>query len=757
MEQLLQELNSSQQAAVVNTDGPVLVIAGAGSGKTRVLTYRIAYLLAQGVPSYKILALTFTNKAANEMKERITSIVGEERARDLWMGTFHSVFSKILRYEAQSLGFDSTFTIYDSQDSKSLINKIVNEMNLDKDKYKPGLIASIISKSKNNLITPEAYMQNADNYKNDSFQKIPQTGSIYKAYVNRCKSSNAMDFDDLLLMTNILFRDNISVLEKYQKRFKYILVDEFQDTNYSQNLIVRKLAYPENNICVVGDDAQSIYSFRGAKIENILNFSKEFPQLTMYKLEQNYRSTQTIVNAANSIIKKNSKQIPKTTFSELEPGNKIGLIETQTDIEEGYMVSKKILQMSQYSSSYTDFAILYRTNVQSRIFEEALRKYNIPCRIYGGLSFFQRKEIKDVLSYIRIVINPKDEEALARIINYPARGIGQTTVDKMTQLAQRNNTALWTVIANIELTTDIFNKSTITKIQSFRSMILGFIQDVNSADAYSLTHRIVEQSGIYRELQADTSIEGKNKFDNVLELLNGVKEFTEDDSEEIYLPQYIEKIALLTDLDSDNKDKSNKVTLMTIHSAKGLEFENCFIVGLEESLFPSFMNTESDKEIEEERRLFYVALTRAKKSATLSYATSRRKWGNLMTCTPSRFISEIDSSFIDFGNTPSIIKNKDFSFLDSNTFSKSQNSNPQKFTNFRKPATSLKVPKIENFIPDDPQLIQKGQTVLHATFGKGMVQDVLGIFPDSVAQIQFTASGEKKLLLKFAKLKVVND
>ncbi|HPM12594.1 MAG TPA: 3'-5' exonuclease [Bacteroidales bacterium] len=753
MQELLDGLNESQKQAVLNTHGPTLVIAGAGSGKTRVLTFRIAYLLSQGVPSYKILALTFTNKAANEMKERIISLVGPDKARDLWMGTFHSVFSKILRYESQALGFNSNFTIYDTQDSKSLITKIINDLQLDKEHYKPGMIYSIISKAKNDMITPDAYIQDKEIQKQDYYKKVPQTGIIYKNYVGRCRQANAMDFDDLLLYTNYLFHSNQEILHKYQQRFEFILVDEFQDTNKSQHSIVRKLGFPQHNVCVVGDDAQSIYSFRGAKIENILNFSKEYPTSNIFKLEQNYRSTQTIVNAANSIIQKNKNQIPKKTFSELEQGNLITVLHSQTDIEEGVVVCREINELTRYNSNYNDIAILYRTNAQSRIFEEVLRKYNIPYKIYGGLSFFQRKEIKDILSYFRTIINPRDEEAISRIINYPARGIGQTTIEKITQLALRNNISLWDVIQHIEKASDILQKGTISKIVSFRTIIEACIADLQTADAYSLASRIIEQSGIFADLKADTSIEGKSRFENLQALLNGIKEFVEQETEEIYLPNYIEKIALLTDIDSDETEKQNKITLMTIHSAKGLEFEHCFLVGLEEGLFPSTMNNSSEYDVEEERRLFYVALTRAKQSATISYATSRRKWGNLDTCKPSRFIQEIDTKYIkNSGNSG--FTNQNYSFLNKDAFQKKQQT-PQSFGSFKKPTQGIKIPVDPTFIADNPEHIEAGQTIIHASFGKGIVKEIIGKYPDSVAHIQFTAAGEKKLLLKFAKLKVL--
>jgi len=760
MEDIFAGLNQAQLQAVENIQGPSLVIAGAGSGKTRVLTCRIANLLKNNVPSYKILALTFTNKAAKEMKERISLIVGEDVAKDLWMGTFHSVFAKILRFEAASIGFSSNFTIYDTQDQRSLIGKIITDLKLDKDLYKPAAVAAKISKAKNNLVTAQAYAQNTDLIKQDTYNKMPDIHKIYVQYQNRCRKSDAMDFDDLLMYTNILFRDNQDVVAKYQNRFQYLLVDEYQDTNFSQYIIIKKLAAPENNVCVVGDDAQSIYSFRGAKIENILNFSKDYPQYKMFKLEQNYRSTQTIVNAANSIIAKNTKQIKKKTFSELEVGEQIQVKEYRTDIEEGFEVAREISELTQGAVEYHDVAILYRTNAQSRILEEALNKMRIPCKIHGGVSFFQRKEIKDILSYVRVCVNPKDEEALGRVINYPTRGIGQTTIDRMLILAQQTNITFWDVICNIEFATDVLNKGTITKIVKFRELMKGFINDLNNADAYSLLNRIVESTGLYQLLQADTSIEGKNRFDNMQELLNGVKEFVEQE-EEISLSDYLEKIALLTDIDSDG-DAQNKVTLMTVHSAKGLEFEHCFLVGLEETLFPSLMSGESPKDIEEERRLFYVALTRAKQTAKLTYATSRRKWGNLQTASISRFITEIDPAFLNSSvqlykpsSTTSTSNNSGPSFGNFGKPKSNAISNTKTFSGFKPKNTNPTIPKVPEFEPDNPRDITAKNWVLHSKFGKGYIDEIQGVFPDSTAIITFEHAGQKKLLLKFAKLKQI--
>ncbi|MDR2962361.1 MAG: ATP-dependent helicase [Bacteroidales bacterium] len=762
MNPLFEGLNSAQLQAVEQSDGPVLVIAGAGAGKTKVLTHRIAYLLQQGVPSWRILALTFTNKAAREMKERIEKLVGSDHARDLWMGTFHSIFGKILRVEAQYVGFDANYTIYDTSDSKSLIGKIIGEMNLDKDSYKQNAILSRISNAKNSLITPAAYLQNTDFYKHDLMQKVPQAGEIYQRYVARCRQANAMDFDDLLLYTNILFRDNPEILAKYQERFHYILVDEFQDTNVSQNLIVKKLALPHNNICVVGDDAQSIYAFRGAKIENILNFSADYPNYKIFKLEQNYRSTPTIVDAANSVIAKNRNQIPKKTFSEQIDGEKIKVFAADTDIEEGVMVSKEIKKLADSGVNYSDIAILYRTNAQSRIMEEMLNKQQIPCRVYGGTSFFQRKEVRDMLAYVRVAVNPKDSEALMRCIAYPSKGIGATSVEKMTMLAERNTISLWDVFLNIEKAYDVFNKGTIAKIAQFRELLLSFSADLQTADAYSLMNRMFKQTGIEQDLKADDSIEGVNRLDNVMELLNGVKDFVEADenAETPYLPNYLEKVALFTDMDTDNDDARNKVTLMTIHSAKGLEFTYCFIVGLEENLFPSNMfGAQSPSNVEEERRLFYVALTRAKQAAYFSYANSRRIHGNITAAAPSRFLQEVNPEFLEqeirsgFSGFSGFQRGGGFNSAFGNRSGNTSYSKPQ-FTGFKKPPTAAKPVLPVDFSPSNPADVRAGHTVEHQTFGRGLVQDV----QDSgrLAVIEFQAVGEKRMLLKFAKLRIVD-
>ena len=758
---LFEGLNPAQHEAVEHTQGAVLVIAGAGAGKTKVLTHRIAYLLQQGVPSWRILALTFTNKAAREMKERIEKIVGSQRARDLWMGTFHSIFGKILRVEAHYVGFDANYTIYDTADSKSLIGKIIAEMNLDKDSYKPNAILNRISNAKNNLITPQAYLQNTDFYKHDLMQKVPQAGEIYQRYVARCRQANAMDFDDLLLNTNILFRDHPDVLAKYQERFTYILVDEFQDTNTSQNLIIKKLALPENNICVVGDDAQSIYSFRGAKIENILNFGKDYPNYKIFKLEQNYRSTPTIVDAANSVIAKNKNQILKKVFSELSDGEKIQVLSADTDIEEGVLVSKEIRKLAASGVNYSDIAILYRTNAQSRIMEEMLNKLSVPCRVYGGTSFFQRKEIRDMLAYVRVAVNPKDTEAFTRCIAYPSKGIGATSVEKMQVLADRNNISLWDVFLNIERANDIFNKGTIAKIVQFRELLQSFSADLLVADAYALAHRIFTQTGIKKDLEADDSIEGVNRLNNVEELLNGIKDFVEADenADTPYLPNYLEKVALLTDMDTENADSNNKVTLMTIHSAKGLEFAYCFIVGLEENLFPSNMfGAQSPNNVEEERRLFYVALTRTKQTAYLSYANSRRIHGSVTAAAPSRFLQEINPEFLaqEMRSTFAGFSRGGGSFgssfgekLGNSSFSKPQ------FNSFKKPQNTAKPVIPTNFTPSNPNDICAGQTVVHQQFGRGTVKELQGDEHGRMAVIDFQVGGEKKMLLKFAKLQVL--
>jgi len=651
----LNGLNESQKQAVINSEGPALVIAGAGSGKTRVLTYRIVHLLQQGVPAGKILALTFTNKAAKEMKERITRIVSPEIARYLWMGTFHSIFSKILRMDGEKLGYKPNFTIYDSADTKSLIRTIIKELNLDDNIYKPGAIYSRISGAKNNLVTANMYAADSSMHEYDKASKMPLLADIYRTYAARCFKANAMDFDDLLLNTNILFRDFPEVLKTYQDRFRYILVDEYQDTNYSQYLIVKKLAATHHNICVVGDDAQSIYSFRGARIENILEFKNDYTDYQLFKLEQNYRSTQTIVDAANTIIANNEGQIQKKVFSMNEEGEKIQVMEAVTDSEEGFNVASDIFdkRLSQ-QLIWSDFAILYRTNAQSRIFEETLRRKNIPYKIYGGLSFYERKEIKDILSYFRMVINPEDEEALKRSVNYPKRGIGDTTIQKIFEIASASDVSPWSILPEAGKYPEHFNSGTVRKLKMYFDVINTLRLNSDTTDAFTKATEIALGSGIMRELKEGKTTEEISRYENLEELLNAIKEFTEaaeTNGEPSTLESYMANVALLTDQDAENEEDRNKVTLMTMHSAKGLEFKHVYIVGMEDTLFPSPMSSGSARELEEERRLFYVAVTRAEKQATFSYALNRYKWGNLEKCNPSRFLKEIDQKYLQYQHT----------------------------------------------------------------------------------------------------------
>ena len=767
----LKELNPVQSDAVTNYQGPSLVIAGAGSGKTRVLTYRIAYLLAQNVPARSVLSLTFTNKAAKEMKERIGHLVGNDVARNLWMGTFHSVFAKILRFEAPALGYPSTFTIYDSQDTRNLIRQINKDMKLDDQIYKPAEIHSRISQSKNNLVTPQAYQADPGAMERDKNARRPMMPEIYKAYAIRCYKAGVMDFDDLLLNTNILFRDFPEILVKYQKMFNYILVDEYQDTNYAQYLIIKKLAQHHANICVVGDDAQSIYSFRGAKIENILNFRNDYPNYKLFKLEQNYRSTQTIVNAANSIIARNQKQIQKEVWSSNSFGDKIQVYKSGTDIEEGFVIANSIHDLK-YSKQLKnlDFAILYRTNAQSRIFEEALRKRNIAYKVYGGLSFYQRKEIKDLLAYLRLIINPKDDEAFKRVINYPARGIGDTTLARLEAFANVNNISLFEVAANVgRLNIDI-NKGTQNKLLQFIGLMRDFSAKIETTDAYELTYQVTMTMGIINDLKSEKTPENISRFENIQELLNGIKDFTANNSTEygpVNLTQYLENVSLLTDVDNEKDEDLDKVTIMTIHSSKGLEFGVVYIVGLEEGLFPSTMNMVDQREMEEERRLFYVALTRAKIQAFLSFAQSRYKWGVPSNCIPSRFIQEIDPQYLDLPNeqrgweqnsgNENPVKRK---FNEDTLF----NDVPVKLVppkrllpiSQTKGAFNTKVSGNDTFVADDSSKIQVGMQVLHERFGLGKVLEIEGGAPDLKATVFFQDSGQKSLLLKFAKLKIVN-
>jgi DNA helicase II / ATP-dependent DNA helicase PcrA len=775
----LQGLNKSQREAVENISGPTLVIAGAGSGKTRVLTMRIAHLLRLGNAPSTILALTFTNKAAREMKERIASIMGQDIARHLWMGTFHSIFSRILRSEAELIGYPSTFTIYDSSDSKSLLRSIIKEMQLDPKTYKPGVVLNRISSAKNNLVTATAYASNKEVREYDRSIQMPLIADIYKEYSKRCKSSGAMDFDDLLMNTNLLLHQHPAILAKYQEKFRYILVDEYQDTNYSQYYIVKKLAEKHKNICVVGDDAQSIYSFRGARIENILNFRNDYPGYQTFKLEQNYRSTQTIVNAANSVIQKNKRQLHKEVFSENEPGARIKVIQAITDNEEGILVTSELNEHRlREHDQFSDYAILYRTNAQSRIFEEQLRKLNIPFKIYGGLSFYERKEIKDILAYLRLVVNSNDNEALKRIINFPARGIGQTTLDKLEESAAKNDISIWEVAINPEIYQVEFNKGTLSKIEKFTQLIDTFKRQIIETTAYEVALMVARQTGILDELYQDKTPENLSKFQNVQELLNAIQDFSINALEEgrsNRLENYLEEIALITDQDSEKEEDRNKVILMTVHSAKGLEFKNVFIVGLEEKLFPSiFSGVYTPDNLEEERRLFYVALTRAMKNAWLSYARQRYSWGQLNFCEPSRFIDEIDDRFIIQSNnqkTPSFFdqfNDSPFQQKESRLWEKESTKSSSQVIPTRRPnPESVAIPQSKRLIQikqamsrptfkaDDPDKIKVGILVEHQRFGIGKVLNIEGFDANRKATVLFENAGRKELLLKYARLKVI--
>jgi DNA helicase II / ATP-dependent DNA helicase PcrA len=755
----LNELNESQKQAVINTEGPSLVIAGAGAGKTRVLTYRIVHLLQKEVPAGKILALTFTNKAAREMKERISRMVDPSILRYLWMGTFHSIFAKILRMEAERLGYKPNFTIYDSSDSKSLLRAIIKELNLDDNVYKPGVIASRISSAKNSLVTFSMYSADPHMTEYDKSSRMPLMADIYRTYATRCFKANAMDFDDLLLNTNVLFRDFPDVLARYQEKFGYVLVDEYQDTNYSQYLIVKKLAAAHKNICVVGDDAQSIYSFRGARIENILEFKNDYGDYQLYKLEQNYRSTQTIVNAANTIIANNEGQIKKNVFSMNEPGEKIQVMQAMTDNEEGFNVSSDIFE-KRFSQrlNWSDFAILYRTNAQSRIFEETLRRKNIPYKIYGGLSFYERKEIKDVLSYFRMVINPEDEEALKRSINYPKRGIGDTTIDKLFELATLQSVTPWKILGEASRYPDSFNAGTAKKLTGYAEVINKLRLNREEIDAFEKAKEIAMVSGIMRELREGKTPEEVSRYENLEELLNGIKVFTESattNGEPSTLEAYMANVSLLTDQDTEKEEDRNKVTLMTMHAAKGLEFKHVYIVGMEDTLFPSPMSSGNVRELEEERRLFYVAVTRAEKQATLSYALNRYKWGNLERCSPSRFLKEIDQKFLHYPQTggkpfqngtrspekPAPVREEPKSYVKTDRLKRlvnSEKSVSQESTSY--PAT-------------DASQFSEGDNVEHERFGKGVIRSIEGQPPNTTATVEFAKEGSKKLLLRFAKLK----
>jgi DNA helicase-2/ATP-dependent DNA helicase PcrA len=754
----LDELNPSQREAVECIEGPVMVIAGAGSGKTRVLTYRIAHMIEMGVDPFNILALTFTNKAAREMSERIGKIVGPSESKNITMGTFHSVFSRILRFNSDRLGYPSNFTIYDTQDSKSLLKDIIKELNLDDKAYKTGMVLGRISSAKNNLISPDAYEQNAEIMLEDNQSRRPEMARIYKTYAQRCFKAGAMDFDDLLYQTNVLMRDFPDVLHFYQQKFKYILVDEYQDTNYAQYLIVKKLAAIYENICVVGDDAQSIYSFRGANIQNILNFRKDYPDFKLFKLEQNYRSTKNIVEAANSVIARNQDQIKKNVWTDNTQGNTIKVIRTLTDNEEGKIIANKIFDLKHsVSSSYNDFAILYRTNKQSRSFEEALRKLNIPYRIYGGISFYQRKEIKDLLFYFRLTTNKHDEEALKRVINYPKRGIGKTSIENIIIAATTYGVSMWDVISDPQRYPVALNSGTKTKLYEFTTMINSFSAQLTKMNAFDLGQTIAKSSGILKELynEKDKGPEEVERYQNIEELLAGLKEFTvaEEGENEKTLDEFMLDVALLTDADEDKGEEKNHVTLMTIHSSKGLEFPHVFLVGLEENLFPSQMALNTRSELEEERRLFYVALTRAMETCTLSFAASRFNWGQLVTSEPSRFIDEIDRQYLDFEQTQrGAGRSLGGRSLNEPGFSGGLNKRFNTPPSFKPLEQSS--PKTNGTGSTD---IKVGYNVMHDRFGKGKVTKLEGDGADKKATIFFPHHGAKTVLLRFANLTVLED
>ena len=777
----LAQLNEPQRLAVEHTEGPLMIIAGAGSGKTTVLTYRIAHLMALGVDPFNILALTFTNKAAREMKDRIQRIVGGTEARNLWMGTFHSVFARILRVEADKLGYPSNFTIYDTEDSRKLIGNIIKEQNLDTDLYKPKQIQGRISSFKNSLITPQAYWDIPELQEQDSASKRPETGKIYEMYVDRCFRAGAMDFDDLLVKTNELLNKFSEVLAKYQQRFKYLLVDEYQDTNHAQYLIVKALASRYENICVVGDDAQSIYAFRGANIKNILNFNRDYPDAPALKLEQNYRSTKMIVGAANSVIKHNPDQLQKEVWTSNKEGEKIRVYQAISDNQEGQYVAGSIWErQARENRSLGDFAVLYRTNAQSRSIEDALRKRNIPYRIYGGVSFYQRREVKDLLAYLRLTLNHNDEEAFRRVINYPKRGIGDTTMQRLTVAANNFKCSLWDLCERIDAYPQVGLSSGVQRnLINFATMIQSFRAMTESHDAFALAQHIAQQAGILKEPNDDQTPEGISRAENIQELLNSIKEFIEEGKEgpnetrRTDLPAFLEEVSLITDQDNDDPNDHNKVSLMTIHLAKGLEFPHVFIVGLEEDLFPSMMAVNSRSDLEEERRLFYVALTRAETSATLTYSLQRYRWGKVIDNEPSRFLEEIEDHFLDW-LIPTERRNQAVPEKYRVDFGGGRERRPAAGNGSarKKPATEHPKPLglKSNMKPIGQserrsapstgggdfefglQLTQ-GMRIAHERFGAGEVIRLEGSGPNQKAVVHFDRHGEKKLLLKFAKLK----
>lgn len=762
----LDGLNGEQLNAVLHTEGPVMIVAGAGSGKTRVLTFRMAHLIGKGADAFSILALTFTNKAAKEMRNRIEKLVGHQ-ARNIWMGTFHSIFARILRMEADALGYPKNFTIYDTDDSKSLLKTIVKEFNLDDKVYKPGILLSRISMAKNNLIEPMHYEQASDLVLQDRNSNRPKFIDVYKEYTRRCFASGAMDFDDILLNTYKLFRDHINICNKWQQKFKYVMVDEYQDTNHVQYMITKRLAAVHQNICVVGDDAQSIYAFRGANIQNILNFNRDYPDAATYKLEQNYRSTKNIVNAAGDIIKNNKKQLDKNVWTDNEEGDKIKIHRCLSETEEAKLVAQTIFEEKNNKHLPNKaFAILYRTNSQSRTFEESLRKLNIDYKIYGGMSFYQRKEIKDMLSYLRLVVNPNDEEALKRIINYPARGIGDTTVNRLLFVASQHGIPLWDVVRSATSFNEIGSGA--AKVAGFAQMIQSFQGMLNTHNAFEVADHVAKFSTLKKMLYEDKTVEGIARFENFNELLNGIKEFTENDESdnEKSLAAFLEQAALFTDEDKSNQADRDAVSMMTIHASKGLEFPHVFIVGMEENLFPSQMALHSRAELEEERRLFYVALTRAEKKLTLSFATSRFKYGNLMPGEPSRFLEEIPNEYVEMalmGGGSQQPQQQAFSFQAKGTMN--QNNRSGESFSVTKTGTLLKsisnsvtsnLPAVDpDFTGDDLTHLKAGDKVQHQRFGFGSVISLEGDSDHRKAAITFEQAGNKTLVLKFAKMKIV--
>ncbi len=767
----LAQLSNVQREAVENIKGASMVIAGAGSGKTRVLTFKIAHMLNVGIKPYQIMALTFTNKAAREMKNRIASMIGKENAQHLWMGTFHSIFAKILRFEANAINYPSSFSIYDAQDSKNLIKTIVKELSLDNKIYKEGEVLSRISFAKNNLISAKAYETNPRIRKADERARRPEIYRIYQLYSHRCKAAGAMDFDDILMKTNLLFSQSEEILAKYQDKFQYILVDEYQDTNYSQYMIINQLAKKHHNICVVGDDAQSIYAFRGARIENILNFKNDYPNTKVFKLEQNYRSTQNIVNAANSLINKNKHQIKKNVFSKNDVGNKINILEAFTDTEEAYIIANAINDTHlREHADFADFAILYRTNAQSRTLEDALRKKNIAYKIFGGISFYQRKEIKDLISYFRLILNPNDDEAFKRIINYPKRGIGSTTIDKLSDIANKLGVSLWQAASQIGNLDIKINGAAKNKILDFLKMIKNLKADVLNEDAYETAKKIAGESGILKDLHNNKSPEGISRYENIQELLNGIKDYSIREQEgdiPVNLAQFVENVSLLTNEDNANSELQDCVSLMTVHSSKGLEFKHVFIAGMEEELFPSLYSNDSQQALEEERRLFYVAITRAENSLHISYARQRYRWGKLSHCKKSRFLDDLNQDYVEYSNSSAGSYNFGNKYYGKERAKLNLNANKKpNFSNYNsniKPKLNPKL-KLAKKLPSQPTSVAKianldkikvGTMVSHKLFGKGKVVNIEGDAPNTKVSIEFENSGKKQLLLRFAKLTIL--